>query len=99
MKKQGANPTLTISLPSEQSEKPTEKEGRQMRIKGRKYKISVSVDDLINKVSVCSGLYCWIVGFLAAVLPHPPWMVASLLVTSSLSTAITALAFRFGSQE
>ena len=70
-----------------------------MRIKGYRYKNFVSVDDVVNRVALFVGLYCWIVGTLAAVFPHPPWVVASLLIMLFSSTAITALAIRFSPDE
>lgn len=52
-----------------------------------------------DAIPLCGGLYCWVAGSMAAVLPHPPWVAASLLTALSLSTVATVLAIRFGSGE
>jgi len=70
-------------------------------IKHRDHRNSISTDDVVNRISLCSGLYCWITGILVAIFPHYPCSVTAplTLIVLPFSVLITALAIRFGPEE
>lgn len=45
-----------------------------------------SLNKLINRVSLLIGVYLWIAGLLAIFLPHPPWVIGTILGLLFVST-------------
>jgi len=70
-----------------------------MQKERHKHKNLSLTDRLLNHTALCSGLYCWTIGTLTALLSHPRWMATSVYIVLFLSAAATALALKFSPEE